>query len=375
MNVGEIRSFLADKLKRSDTSAKNKALLKESPPIPSHKTRKQRGYSVVVIGKSGKSRQYELSESRTTLVCGAVAVAALLSVVGLFNLGSYLFTGSSRNAHDPALVEKLTLLQEELRNKEVALSIQEKRLSEERVSTQAFKGNRDFEQASGASDSRSQNSLQASLESSIPTTSANDRLERSFDSSITESESRTDSKALKGPQKPDSGQKTARSMPDKSGTASPTAETSPIVNFNTQDVSILPESPGSGTLSFRLVKDHPDMLFSGFLFVFVEMEDKRGENKIYVYPDKTRLGEGDLPSDFKEGESISFKYNSRVELPFGDIRSGAQLARVSILLYGDNGKIVFQRGFDKKELSLATSSGSKPESNRPKTASEKRKPL
>jgi len=52
--------------------------------------------------------------------------------------------------------------------------------------------------------------------------------------------------------------------------------------------------------------------------------------------------------DFREGESISFKHNSRVELPYEDIRSGASLARVSILLYGENGKIVFQRGFDEE---------------------------
>ncbi len=58
--------------------------------------------------------------------------------------------------------------------------------------------------------------------------------------------------------------------------------------------------------------------------------------------------------DFREGETISFKQNIRVELPYDDIRAGASLARVSVLLYGENGKIVFQRGFDRKELKSVT---------------------
>jgi hypothetical protein len=104
-----------------------------------------------------------------------------------------------------------------------------------------------------------------------------------------------------------------------------------------------------------LVKDHPKKRFSGYLFVFVEMEDPRGENKIYVYPRRTRLGDGDLPTDYRDGESLAFKFNSRVELPYGDIRMGASLARVSILLYGEDGGIVFQRGFSRNELKVVGS--------------------
>ena len=372
MNFGEIRSFLAEKFKRSDTLASNKALLKESPPIPSHKARKQRGYSIVAIGKSGKSKQYELSEKMTGLSIAIGALIIVLALGGMYNLGKFLIHGSSGAANDPAVAERLALLQEELRHKEVALAVQEKRLMEQSNPEQGLKGNRDFEQASGASDSRSNRALNGPLDGNLQASNPAEKLERSFDTSLAETEQGIEAKPGKAPQKPDPAHKTAAIPSDK---GAPASETIPIVNFNTQDVSIIPESPGSGTLSFRLVKDHPDMLFSGYLFVFVEMEDKRGENKIYVYPDKARLGEGDLPQDFKEGEGISFKYNSRVELPFGDIRSGAQLARVSILLYGDNGKIVFQRGFDKKELTVAAAAGSKPDAARQKTASEKRRPL
>jgi hypothetical protein len=114
------------------------------------------------------------------------------------------------------------------------------------------------------------------------------------------------------------------------------------------------------------VKDQPNVRFSGYLFVFVEMADKRGEHKIYAYPKRTRLGEEDLPTDYRSGESITFKYNSRVELPYRDIRPGAALAKVSILLYGEDGNIVFQRGFDQKELKMVGAGATKVDGVRPK---------
>jgi hypothetical protein len=138
------------------------------------------------------------------------------------------------------------------------------------------------------------------------------------------------------------------------------------VNFNAQEVTAVSNTGNSGTLSFRLVKDQPNVRFSGYLFVFVEMADKRGEHKIYAYPKRTRLGEEDLPTDYRSGESITFKYNSRVELPYRDIRPGAALAKVSILLYGEDGNIVFQRGFDQKELKMVGAGATKVDGVRPK---------
>lgn len=374
MNVGKIWSFLAEKFRRSDNSLLNRAHYKEAPPIPAHKARTQGGYSIVVIGRSGASRQYDVSTGSSRLVIGVAAITLVFSAIGLFNVVKVLFIGTS-TAQESAISEKLTALQDELRNKEVALAVQESRLKEQNSAGAEGRAPRDFEQASGASDSRSSSTFQSSLDSSGASVSPNEKLEGSFDSSLSESDTRSDKKTSTGPQKSESSVKTARIPQEKAPGLDVAPQAGSIVNFNTQDVAIAAESPGTGTLSFRLVKDHPNVLFSGYLFVFVEMEDKRGENKIYVYPDKTRLGEGDLPSDFKEGESISFKYNSRVELPFGDIRTGATLARVSILLYGDNGKIVFQRGFEKKELNIATANSNKPDSTRQKTASEKRRPL
>ncbi len=122
------------------------------------------------------------------------------------------------------------------------------------------------------------------------------------------------------------------------------------------------------------MKDQPDIKFAGYLFVYVEMEDKRGENRIYVYPKQTRLGEGDLPYDFRDGEMIAFKFNSRVELPYGDPRPSASLSAVSILLYGENGKIVFQRTFGRQEVAMVSSKSNKAEQPKPRS-SEKRQAL
>ncbi len=123
-----------------------------------------------------------------------------------------------------------------------------------------------------------------------------------------------------------------------------------LISFDAQGVTAFSERANRGILRFRLVKDQPKVRFSGYLFVFVQMVDRRGENKIYAYPKRTRLGDADLPLDYRKGESVSFKFNSSVELPYKDIRPGAKLAGVTILLYGEDGRIVYQRGFSRSEL-------------------------
>ena len=106
------------------------------------------------------------------------------------------------------------------------------------------------------------------------------------------------------------------------------------------------------------------------------MADRRGENAIYAYPQQTRLGEGDLPAEYRDGETLSFKYNQRVELPYGDTtRPGASLARVSILLYSENGKIVYQRGFDRGEVKVASPKRAAGQQDRSRQAAEKRRAL
>lgn len=145
-----------------------------------------------------------------------------------------------------------------------------------------------------------------------------------------------------------------------------------IINFNARDVTAISEGPGTGKLTFRLVKDNPDVRFSGYLFVFVEMVDPRGETKIYAYPERTRTGEEDLPSDFREGKGVSFKQNFQGELTYVDPRQGATLSRISVLLYSEDGRIVFQRGFGPKEFKQLSAKEGESSKTKPR---EKRRAL
>jgi len=304
-----------------------------------------------------------------------IAVVIIFVVISVIPMGP-LFRGPSPG--DADLSEKVEKLQEELRQKELALSVQEKHLKEMRETPTL-----------------------AAIGSNLP---AESRHASSKPGSSSDSEGPLMS--LQSPLKsegglsnpPDQGEDEIAGKPggfqqqatDRRGSSSDTNEAaagSPSrssrvpgkqidIGFDAQEVNAVADSPNSGTLSFRLVKDSPDVRFSGYLFVFVEMADQRGENKIYAYPKQTRLGEEDLPADYRDGETVSFKYNSRVELPYGDIRPGASLAKVSIVLYSDNGKIVFQRGFDRREVKVV---GAKEPAvqpgTRPRAGVEKRRAL
>ena len=124
-----------------------------------------------------------------------------------------------------------------------------------------------------------------------------------------------------------------------------------MISFNAESVTAQPTGPNEGNLRFRLVKDRHDVRFNGYLFVYVEMVDSHGESEMYTYPG-ARKGEDHLPTDFREGESVKFRRYTTVELPYGDIRPDATLSGVSILLYGKNGDIVFQRGFNQQEVKV-----------------------
>ncbi len=311
------------------------------PQIPVPKPRTKARYSLVLINEAGYSRQIELTRARLIAVGGAVAAVALALVMVI------VFSGRSTVSQPGAgLQAKIQALQNDLNKKDLALAEQEKRVKE----LEKF-----------------------SLSSATPQSTTDDLTRQLSEPEVTPadeprlgavSENANALKRKEFAEKAEPQNNTGRlTMPVQSGPKKPSVEAAlpgldlseplnkqAIVNFNAQDVTAVSDGDSGGTLSFRLVKDHPDLRFSGYLFVFVEMTDQRGEQKIYVYPKAARLGDEDLPADYREGETLSFKYNSRVELPYGDIRSGASLARVSILLYGDNGKIVFQRGFERKEV-------------------------
>jgi hypothetical protein len=285
----------------------------------------------------------ELTPWRIRMGIGILAGVVGVLVVTL--IGGVAFRGeTAKFTHgDENLVEKINALQEEMRQKDLALSVQEKRIKEmQELPTLA------------AAQPRPSRDVQEPPEKSEPLTEEGGPL-------LSMPEPGTAESSPAGPsRKPADGELAEDGSRTKKGNEAESLDTPetrgssaklPVIAFNAQRVTAVAETPNTGTLSFQLVKDNPDIRFSGYLFVFVEMVDGQ-ENKIYAYPKRARLGEEDLPTDFREGESVSFKYNSRVELPYGDVRSGAALSRVSILLYGQNGKIVFQRGFDRREVKL-----------------------
>lgn len=267
--------------------------------------------------------------------------------------------GPTSVKQDAALVEKVRQLQEDLNKKELALAVQEKRLKEmQEAPTLAMTPPGTSLENPASKGSPAGKDAAASGQGPLMALQEPDEAEGQASAGSSASEEEFEDLQSSPAAEPKSGQSKALSAAEPTPTT-PTVDSAkfPPINFDAQAVTAAAESQNNGTLSFRLIKDQPDIRFSGYLFVIVEMVDPRGENKIVAYPKRTRLGDGDLPSNYKDGESLTFKYNSRVELPYIDARSGAHLERVSIILYGENGKIVFQRGFDRREVKMLSAKG------------------
>ncbi|MDR3603453.1 MAG: hypothetical protein P4L38_02385 [Syntrophaceae bacterium] len=357
-------SGFLERIRGSKTNRNSGKPYKDMPVIPSHKAVNNPGFSVVLINERRGPRQFNLTGKRFRLGLVGSVIIVCLSVFGVYSVfrglvghTSIMAGGYKKGVADIASVQSKTQDQET-----------------------SFSGpSKDYSGSAGSGGQRSGSTYQeAEADHSTKLLQSSEKLEGDLSAGLRQPQESTQENQTSnvtaaldhnGTGNPESSARSQTVAPQHDQPAGP------IVNFNAQDVTVKPTGAKSGTLSFRLIKDHSDVLFSGYLFVFVEMKDKRGETKIYVYPDKTRLGEGDLPSNFKQGENISFKYNSRVELPYGDIRSGAGLARVSILLYGDDGKIVFQRGFEKKELLVSGPSGPQRMEGAKSKPTEKRRAL
>ncbi len=309
----------------------------------------------MIISESGTSRQVDLTPFRLRVGLGVVAgLIALIGVLVIVSMG--MFSGDNAVDRDKmALLEKVRALEEDLRKKELALAVQAKRFSEKgdpsTLASVPPSSSRDISDPADTEQPEGNEEVGASPppESPLSGESADPPVALHEESRVPQPDSPPSSGSVKSS---DSGKSDTPSALHAGGPVA--AEKSGIISFNAQEVTAVVKRSDRGILSFRLVKDSPKTLFSGYLFVFVEMEDPRGENKIYVYPQRTRLGEGDLPRDFKDGKNISFKFNSRVELPYRDTRPGASLTRISILLYGEKGDIVFQRGFEGRDLNKIT---------------------
>jgi hypothetical protein len=339
-------SWLRAKMNRAPSPPDDGVGAKIVPPIPEPKSRKKSRYSVVLINESGSSRQIELTafRLRVAAIAGVVAVVGLAILI-FVGIGGSISDDDAVRAERDLLAAKVEALEEKLRQEQLAMTAREKGLEEPGESTPL--------------EAVLPPSPTASSSPGAGDTVAAETEERDPIASLLKSGEESGARSRRSPTLHPGSTLTAEL--GKPSPAKPSAELEtprprpPIVSFNAKDVTAVAEGANRGKLSFRLVKDHPKKRFSGYLFVFVEMEDPRGENKIYVYPRRTRLGDGDLPTDYRDGESLAFKFNSRVELPYGDIRMGASLARVSILLYGEDGGIVFQRGFSRNELKVVGS--------------------
>ncbi len=324
-----------------------RSLLVTPPPFPETPQPRERPkdrYTVLVLPESGEAKQVALSTSRLKIIAAISAGALVLLVILSFGMVKY-FSGQRLAAVSPTATA-----------------------SQPSASSEQAPARPDQTPASSPNTTDSLPSQKPAAPQDATRLGGARALSEESPASVKTG----DQTAPQPTAKDQTGQATSG---DASNPAVPQPAVEPfLINFDAQQVTATLETPNSGTLSFRLVKDQPDIKFAGYLFVYVEMEDKRGENRIYVYPKQTRLGEGDLPYDFRDGEMIAFKFNSRVELPYGDPRTSASLSAVSILLYGENGKIVFQRTFGRQEVAMVSSKATKAEQPKPRP-SEKRQAL
>jgi hypothetical protein len=350
------------------------------PPIPIPKTRTKARYSIVLMSESGTSRQIELTPLRVRvgLVAGAVAIG--LVVLGILGTWGYLSGKRGATAINDTLEPKVQALQEELRKKELEIAIQEKRLRELQESpTLAAIPSRPAREAAPAAEAT--NDREPATESDGPLTALQDAVKPPPDSSgrskgsgeAIEESPGTSSSAGLATRKPVASRPTESPLV-RAGQSEGTSAQSPIVNFNARDVTAEVEGANRWKLSFRLVKDHPDTLFSGYVFVFVETVDPQGKRGIVVYPSSTRLAEEDLPVDYREGKAIAppFRHNAKVALDYEGDQLESSLSRISILLYDESGKIVFQRGFDRKELKMVGKKSGTLEGARSKAGQKRR---
>ncbi|MFA6223484.1 MAG: hypothetical protein WC647_14330 [Desulfomonilaceae bacterium] len=374
MKITNLWSGVVERIKGSKSRRKLTDPLKDMPLIPSHKPKATPGFSVVLINERRGPTQYDLTGKKFRLGVVGTVIIVFLAVFGVYSAlkGLFGFGYIMADGYTKGIVD-LAVMPSQSQDSTGAADRQSQAYSSSAGSGAATQqsGSLGDSDSSADSDTSHQDSQSDNAGALVQ---SSEKLEGALSASLGKSQQTHTTQSSSASASLNTG---AAGVSTGRQSAMPTQDLSNgrIINFNAQDVTVKPTNVNSGTLSFRLIKDHSDILFSGYLFVFVEMRDKRGETKIYVYPDKTHLGEGDLPSNFREGENISFKYNSRVELPYGDIRAGAGLARVSILLYGDDGKIVFQRGFEKKELLVAGPTGQQHTDGAKPKPTEKRRAL
>jgi hypothetical protein len=329
------------------------------------------------VSDTGASRQVKLTPLRLKLGAGALAAMFVLSCFGVVGVAGLAARGAAPSGDRDALIRKIQDLEESLKKKDALISastrpfetpvVSEKAAAEGTASTEPESPGTAPETGEPERTAEHPTSREAGPLSSLPRTPL------------------TDMEGSRGQQEAE--QPSPASVPATAGagpgarlqdapTAADNEKPEPaqaVLAFDARDVAASSPASDRGTIRFRLFKDHPEVLFSGYLFVFVEMVNAKGESKLIAYPKRARLGEGDMPSDPKDGERLKFRYNTSVELSYRDTSDGSSIGSVSVLLYGEDGRsIVYQRGFGRKEVKIAESASARPEPSREKRGKERR---
>ncbi|MCA1961384.1 MAG: hypothetical protein LDL33_11380 [Desulfomonile sp.] len=353
--VGKLWSWLAGRARASGSSKSIGPSCRDIPPIPAPKTHKKSRYSIVVISESGVSRQIELTRFRLRLAFAVAAGVVAVLIVAFLTVRSAAPVDKSLIAERDALSDKVRALEERLQKQELELTVRKNRLHE------------------------MEESLAKAVTEQPPASLGDGRISREGPLTSIPEQIETSRTA---PPFPETKEEAVEHAPAAAGRSRapeprPSPPTRPVeeterastgpspIAFNAQDVTAAAEGPNRVKLSFRLVKDQPKVRFSGYLFAVVEMKDARGESRIIAYPNRTKLGDEDLPQDYLAGEKLAFKLNQKVELTYEDKRASAALSRVTIVLYNEDGNIVFQRGFDRSELKLVSTPATRTEALHP----------
>ncbi len=350
--AGKTWSWLKAKMGGSGSPRRSGPPFKELPRIPVPSARKKARYSVVIIGESGSSRQLDLTPLRVRVLVGAIVAVIAVTVVSAAISVRYISQEVSGDVTSPASAKRVNSLEEELAQKEVEISVYKDQLAAAKAAS-----------SSATSASNQEFSLPAGSAARGP------KVEHRDSGPAAETDPSSDPlippalhAGKSGPGTNTIGRDPGRKTAESAGSSVPVSLHPPPltrpaparspISFNARQMTADSEPNGNGQLRFRLTKDRPGVKFKGYLFVYMHLVGRNGQNKLYVYPGSTRLGEGDLPSDYRDGRKVSFKNyrNVKVNLPRRDSRRGPSLSRISILLYGRDGNIVFQRGFEGRKL-------------------------
>ena len=328
------------------------------PESPVPKTRSRARYSIVIMTESGAARQIKLTPNRIRLAIGAAIAAVVIVVVGFVGLFSSGPSDERLLKERDKLAKRIQTLEEENRKLELARSVEAHQIPQ--TASTAVAGLHRSSTSSTAPDSSesvspgvpsgepeesklSPNKLESEA-SSRPTHEVPEN--PTEESEVTQSAS---SPAEVPPSRTASLQERSR-VPSDSPSASVQRQ---IINFNARNVTALRDNEKKGMITFKLIKDQTDVQFSGYLFVIVETVNSRGEYKTLCYPKRAQLGPEDMPENFQDGAQLKFDSDKRVEVPYQGMQLARSLSRLSILIYGVDGNVVFQRGFERDEIKFA----------------------